>query len=104
MACPTKSCTCLLLSGQDQSVCGYEDGPFVYKCNTGCCSRDCSTIRGSPTDKTLANPVQNFDTFRSDLRKKLFGDMPDGPLILLFILVIVIILALANMLKAKGRR
>jgi hypothetical protein len=94
----------MLPKGQTESVCGYEDGPFIYKCNSGCCSRDCSAFRGELTDKKVVTQIETFDTFRTDLRKKLFGDIPDGPLILIFILVVIILLALANMLKAKGRK
>lgn len=113
-ACPTRSCSCLLVQGNDKSICGYTDGPYVYPCYSGCCSQDCGAVRGDLTNKTMApappkkSLFEQFEEFRTNLRSKLFGDMPTGPLVLIFTLVIVILLALANMLKAKkplfGRR
>ncbi len=105
-ACPAnKSCSCVLPPGKTKSMCGYTEGPYVYPCYSGCCSQDCETVRGDLTDKTFreAPPksfFERFDEFRTNLRSKMFGDMPTGPVLLIFVLVIVIILALANMLKA----
>lgn len=105
--CPSKSCSCLLLAGAEKSICGREEGPFVYSCPKGCCSQDCEAVRGTLTAGRLAPETsifEKFDTFRERLRRQLFGDMPTGPIALVFVLIVVIILAFANMLKDTGRR
>lgn len=103
MSCPTRTCQCLSSPGQEQSVCGYTDGPYVYTCDKGCCSEDCSATRGNLVKERIREkPVKSWTDKLQEVRVQLFGpDMPTGVILLVIVLVLVIILALVNMLKDK---
>jgi hypothetical protein len=86
-------------------VCGYTDGPYVYTCEKGCCSEDCSATRGNLVQERIREKptqtwIDKFEEFRKKLRITLFGpEMPTGVILVILGLVIVILLSLANMLK-----
>ena len=110
MSCPTRTCQCLMVPGSPSekgSVCAYTDGPYVYTCNKGCCSEDCSATRGNLVKERFKETpnqtwLERFEEFRKNLRIKLFGtEMPTGVILIIIGLIIVILLALANMLKDK---
>lgn len=76
------------MHGSEKSVCGYTDGPYVYPCNNGCCSEDCSAKRGSLTEGKLIKKAQQ-------------DQRPAWVPIAIGALVVLILLALLNMLKGK---
>jgi hypothetical protein len=76
------------MHGAEKTICGYTDGPYVYPCNKGCCSEDCSAKRGALTKATIVKNTQQ-------------DQRPVWVPIAIGALVIIILLALLNMLKGK---
>lgn len=103
-----RTCSCIATNENSMSFCGYTDGPYAYACNTGCCSQDCSTTRGTLVQRTFQNeeqdPQNKFELMRRNIRKAIFGDsMPLIPMILVAALAAIAIIALANILKGNPR-